>query len=280
MMKYLIPILLVIILILSSCSQIGQAEEHKYRKMSVVTKEKIPLDFIPRDITVVAAGDSLTKGVGDSTAKGGYIPYLQSLLEKQKGIKGVQVHNFGVSGHRSDQVLSKLRSGEVSNELRNADLVILTVGGNDVMKVIKENFTDLQISKFQTQKDNYERNLTQIMNQIRTENENSAIVLIGLYNPFTKWFSDVQEMNEIIKDWNSTSQSVLNNYRNAYFVEVDQLFSSSTKELLFKDYFHPNDEGYALIADNVYGTLQDVIITDKGAQAFSSMGKEANDDQE
>ncbi|SFA92231.1 MULTISPECIES: SGNH/GDSL hydrolase family protein [unclassified Bacillus (in: firmicutes)] len=279
-MKFLFPILIIITSILSSCSQIGQAEEHKYRKTNLVVKEKIPLDFFPRDIDVVAAGDSLTKGVGDSTEKGGYVPYLQSLLEDQKGIKGVQVHNYGVSGHRSDQVLSRLRSSEVSNAVSNADLVILTVGGNDVMKVIKDNFTDLQISKFKKQKDKYEKNLTQIMNEIRAENENSVIVLIGLYNPFTKWFSDVQEMNEIIEDWNSTSQSVLSNYRNAYFVEVDELFSSSSKELLFKDYFHPNNEGYALIADNVYDTLHEVILTEKGAQAFSAIKKGANSDEE
>ena len=40
--------------------------------------------------------------------------------------------------------------------IQKADLVILTIGGNDIMKVVKDNIENLQLSTFTNEKESYQ----------------------------------------------------------------------------------------------------------------------------
>ena len=165
--------------------------------------------FIPQDLTLVALGDSLTEGVGDRTESGGYIPYLQSLLEGEEEINKTTFSIFGVAGSRSDQLLKSVQTEEVKTAVQEADLVIVTIGGNDMMKVVQENITSLNKVDFEEQKGLFEENLNSMIRTIRQENADSYIVLVGLYNPLYQWFPEIKEMNEVVNEWNEGSQKVL-----------------------------------------------------------------------
>ncbi|NRK74218.1 GDSL family lipase, partial [Salmonella enterica subsp. enterica serovar Typhi] len=165
---------------------------------------------------IVSVGDSLTQGVGDSTGKGGYVPYLQDLLEETKGVNKADFVNYGVRGNRSDQLLKRIKTEEVSKAIQKADGVIITIGGNDIMKVVRNNFTNLQVESFNEQLNEYENNLYEILSNVRTNNSNAVIILVGVYNPFIKMFSDIKEMNQIVTDWNNTSEKVLAEYDHTY----------------------------------------------------------------
>ncbi|WP_436372519.1 SGNH/GDSL hydrolase family protein [Cytobacillus sp. BC1816] len=250
-----------IMLLLASCSSSNNSEIiHSEKKSKLALKEDIPLDFFPRNITVAAVGDSLTQGVGDSTERGGYVPYLEMSLEKDKSVQDAVFYNFGVRGNRSDQLLKKLGTEEVKDVVKSADAVIITIGGNDVMKVVRENFSNLKLRAFTKEKKNYEQNLIDVLDAIKEVNPNSKIVLIGLYNPFLKWFSEITEINEILEDWNGTSQAILKNYPGTYFVEIDDIFENTDDNLLYTDYFHPNDKGYELIAGRVHQILTEEVL--------------------
>ncbi|MBG9590661.1 SGNH/GDSL hydrolase family protein [Cytobacillus firmus] len=252
-----------IMLLLASCSTVNHSDIIHFEKESSLTvKEEIPLDFFPRNLTVAAVGDSLTQGVGDSTERGGYVPYLEMSLEKDKSVQDAVFYNFGVKGNRSDQLLKKLGTDEVKDVVKNADAVIITIGGNDVMKVVRENFSNLKLRAFAKEKEIYEQNLTEVLDSIKEVNPNSKIVLIGLYNPFLKWFSEITEINAILGDWNDTSQDILRNYPGTYFVEIDDIFENTDDNLLYTDYFHPNDKGYELIAGRVHQILTEEVLKD------------------
>lgn len=261
-MNKILPLLILSSLLLSACNQSDGMELHHERKAMAQVYKPIPADFQPRKLTVVSAGDSLTQGVGDSTDQGGYLPYLKTMLEKDKGIKEVDFSNFGVTGNRTTQLLKRLQSQEVKNKLQKADMVILTIGGNDIMKIVKDNISDLQISTFSKEKESYITHLEQIMDVIVQENPQVSIVLIGLYNPFSQVFSNIQEMNEIVSDWNQAGQKVIANYPNAYFVEIQDLFLNTNENLLYTDNFHPNDKGYELIAGRLNKTLEKQTLPD------------------
>lgn len=250
-------------------------EYHQGKQAAAVMYEQVPADFVPRKLTVISAGDSLTEGVGDSTKNGGYLPYLRELLEEDKGIKEVDFYNFGVKGNRTTQLLKRLQSDEMKEELPNADLLILTIGGNDIMKIVKDNFSNLQLSIFDKEREEYVNNLYQIMNSIIRINPDVSIVLVGVYNPFSQWFSDVKELNQIVSDWNVASQRVVANYSNAYFVAIEDLFVNPTEELLYKDNFHPNDRGYELIAERLNETLEQRTLPDLVQKAYM-VSKEEN----
>lgn len=220
-------------------------------------KEEIPFDFIPKTYKVVSVGDSLTQGVGDSTKRGGYLPYLEELLEGEKGVKEAIFTNYGVSGNRTSQLLNRLKTKEIRSSIQEADIVIITTGGNDVMKVVKENFTTLDLSDFEKEMSRYESTLYSVIETIRKDNPKALIGLIGIYNPFYLYFSDVEEMEVVMDKWNSVSQTVLNNYENTLFIDIADIFRESEESLLYTDYFHPNDKGYELMANRVFAVLQD-----------------------
>lgn len=261
-MKKIFTPLILSAIVLVSCSDSNDLMMQPEKKTAIQVFEPIPADFKPRNLTVLSAGDSLTQGVGDSTGKGGYLPYLETLLEKEKGIHEVDFYNYGVKGNRTTQLLKRLKSPAMKEVIQKADLVILTIGGNDIMKVVRDHFTNLQVSDFMAAKETYRDHLNQIMQTIVEENPNTSIILVGMYNPFSKWFSYIKEMDEIVSEWNQTGQSVIVQYPNAYFVGIDDLFVNTNEDLLYTDHFHPNDKGYELIAQRLNIALGDKVIPD------------------
>ncbi|UII54503.1 SGNH/GDSL hydrolase family protein [Cytobacillus spongiae] len=230
------------------------------RESAIVSKQELPLDFIPKDFKIVAVGDSLTQGVGDSSDRGGYVPYLEGYLKENKAVQATEFSNYGVKGNRTTQLLERLQKKEVKTDIQEADLVIMTIGGNDVMKVVRENFSSLELKDFEKEKIAYEKNLKKVLDSVRENNPNSVIVLVGLYNPFSQWFADVKEIDQIIEDWNETSTTILATYENTFFVEIDDLFKENGEAILFTDYFHPNDKGYELMAQRLYEKLGSEVL--------------------
>ncbi|MEH7344531.1 SGNH/GDSL hydrolase family protein [Bacillus sp. JJ1532] len=277
-MRFIFPMFIMSILILASCNIQSSSEIGKLNqaKQTVLTSKNMPAeDFIPHDITIVSAGDSLTEGVGDSTNRGGYIPYLKEKLEDDKGISDAHFYNFGVKGNRSDQLLKRLDSNKIKTAIGEADIVIVTIGGNDMMKVVHENFSSLNLKAFQKQNQLFKDNLDDTLVKIRKENPSSLVVLVGLYNPFFTWFANINEINEIVDEWNTESKEILEKYPNTFFVEIDDLFQKNAEDLLFRDYFHPNDKGYELIAGRVYDKLKEEALT-KLSERFYTVGNGEN----
>jgi lysophospholipase L1-like esterase len=249
--------------ILGACSPFENMQKGNFnnvKKTGLEIKEELKASFFPKDLHIVAAGDSLTQGVGDSTDSGGYIPYLGEHLESEKTIRNANFDNFGVRGNRTDQLLKRLEEKNVQSSVEKADLIILTIGGNDLMKVVKENFSNLRLNQFHNEKKIFADQLQEIFKVIRSQNQQAPIVLVGLYNPFYNWFADVKEMNQIVDDWNRESNSIVEQDGNAYFVDIHDIFLNSEENLLYTDYFHPNDRGYQLIADRIYGLLDEEVV--------------------
>lgn len=266
-MKKLFTSFFLLIFILAACSHENSLDRRvSVRGTTVVMKENIASDFIPSSYTIVSIGDSLTQGVGDSTKRGGYVPYLEDKLEEEKSVKDVVIHNYGVSGNRTSQVLNRLKSKEVKGTVKEADIVMITTGGNDIMKVARENFSTLELRDFDQEIMNYKKTLTTLMNTIKKENSDAVVVLIGLYNPFYPYFEDVKELDIVVQKWNDTSKAVLANYDHTLFVDVAKEFKEGGESLLYTDYFHPNDKGYELMADKAFSVLKEEaldILTDQ-----------------
>jgi lysophospholipase L1-like esterase len=236
-----------LLLSVSGCSYIGGSEQAVHTQ----TAEKVA----PKDLKMVAIGDSLTQGVGDSTHRGGYIPYLKKDLESLKMVRSAEFQNFGVKGTRSDQLLERLKTSQMKSAIEKADVVFITIGGNDVMKILRDHFMNLNANVFQQEEKPYQQRLFAILKTIRQYNPHVGIVLIGLYNPFLEWFSDIREINKVIYNWNMASKEVLAKFPHTVFVSIDDIFYHQKENLLFNDHFHPNDQGYHLMANRIYQTI-------------------------
>ncbi|MBC1520589.1 SGNH/GDSL hydrolase family protein [Listeria aquatica] len=214
-------------------------------------------------ISLVAMGDSLTEGDGDEKKAGGYVGILDKSLTKHQEVRSVETSNHGVSGNRSDQLLKRLKTEpDFQKAVQKANVITMTIGGNDVMKVLQSKLLDVKVSDFTKAEENFQKNLTEVFSLIRENNPNAPIFLVGVYNPYTTYFSQIKQFDEVITNWNSNSQAFIKQQKNAYFVPIAQLIENRDKKnrdkpnpLLSDDYFHPNHTGYEKIAHKLDSTI-------------------------
>ncbi|RSL30606.1 hypothetical protein D7Z54_24910 [Salibacterium salarium] len=211
---------------------------------------------IQSDLNMVAIGDSLTQGVGDSSDNGGYVGIVEQSLQNNAANSSFHIKNYGKRGNRTEQLLDRLENPNISESLENADTILLTIGANDIMKILKTNVTDLHYEDFSAESETYENNLEEIFQTIREKNEDAFIYLIGIYNPFNMYFSNIPELNQIIADWNTIGEEVVEENDNAAFIPIYDLFQQVDESYYSDDNFHPSRRGYASIADRVLDYIE------------------------
>jgi lysophospholipase L1-like esterase len=183
--------------------------------------------------------------------RGGYVGYVQNHLKQRQWVNDVNVFNYGVIGDTTDDLLEKLKSEDVLSHVDEADLILFTIGGNDAMEVVENHFLGVTREMFRKQKAHYAKNLETIFTILRNHNAEARIVYIGMYNPFSAYFPKVKVDDEIIKDWSQTGKRVASRFKNTVYVPSFDLFEGKTKQLIYKDNFHPNHAGYDLIGRRV-----------------------------
>ena len=229
-------------------------------------------------VTYVAIGDSLTKGVGDSTNQGGFVPLLAQSLTNESGLEFKAI-NYGVSGNTSGQILSRMQEKkEIRKDLKQAQLLTITVGGNDLRKAILEDTSNLDLDRFEKASKTYEKNLKQIIELARKDNPDLPIYVVGIYNPLYLNFPDLTELQTLVDQWNQRTEVTLSAYQGVYFVPVNDLLykgidgksgvteselgkETVTNDALYdEDSFHPNHTGYEIIKEAV---LEKIHATEK-----------------
>ena len=229
-------------------------------------------------VTYVAIGDSLTKGVGDSTNQGGFVPLLAQSLTNESGLEFKAI-NYGVSGNTSGQILSRIREKkEIRKDLKQAQLLTITVGGNDLRKAILEDTSNLDLDRFEKASKAYEKNLKQIIELARKDNPDLPVYVVGIYNPLYLNFPDLTELQTLVDQWNQRTEETLSAYQGVYFVPINDLLykgidgksgvteselgkETVTNDALYdEDSFHPNNTGYEIMKEAV---LEKIHATEK-----------------
>jgi len=210
--------------------------------------------FFTQDVKVVTLGDSLTEGSGDETKNGGYVGILDDTINQEKHV--VEFQNFAKGGSRTGQLLDRLQEDEVVQALTDADIVLITIGANDIMQVFKENFTDLTLDKFTSEQIRYEHRLEAIFSTIQEINAEADIYLIGFYNPFKEYFADIEELDFIVNSWNQIGRDVTKKFNHVHYIPIKDLFDNADANYFSEDNFHPNSLGYRMMAERI---LQHVL---------------------
>lgn len=231
-----------------------------------------------KTVTYVAIGDSLTKGVGDSTNQGGFVPLLAQSLTNETGLEFKAI-NYGVAGNTSSQILTRMQEKkEIRKDLKQAQLLTITVGGNDLRKAILEDTSNLDLDRFDKPSKTYVKNLKQIIEFARKDNPDLPIYVVGIYNPLYLNFPDLTELQTLVDQWNQRTEGTLSAYQGVYFVPINDLLykgidgksgvteselgkETVTNDALYdEDSFHPNNTGYEIIKEAV---LEKIHATEK-----------------
>lgn len=204
------------------------------------------------DYRLVALGDSLTRGTGDPSGQG-YVGYLTDGLQK-KANKKVITSNLGINGMKAPELLQYVQSPDVQKEIKNAHLIALSIGGNDLTQGLGSvNAPDPAVAAATMQ--TYLDTLDKILKQIRGINQQAPILFVGLYNPFPFTGDTQQKALQVLDEWNSKTAKLFHNYPNTLLVPTQDIFTWNADKLLAQDHFHPNAEGYKSIATRMLQNL-------------------------
>jgi lysophospholipase L1-like esterase len=209
-----------------------------------------------RPVSVVALGDSLTVGTGDETGKG-YVAYVLETLTRKTDIPVKLLDNFARNGYTSDQVLSDLAADEDLREaVREADVVLMTIGGNDLVR------PDLALSPeaIRSRFSGTLANIHNILVKIRGINKDVQIYYIGLYNPFDR-VEGLEEASSLVSEWDEEMKTMSEAVTGVTYVPTFDLFGENMMEYLATDAYHLNAEGYLLVAERLAGLLMDRFST-------------------
>lgn len=229
----------------------GQKNHQVKETNKQTTQSETKVDKKQDTFKITALGDSLTYGVGD-TEGGGYVRVVENFYKKTT--KNVENVNLAISGARSDQLLKQLDQKEVQNQIKSADVILMTIGGNDLFRggEALEDFNSDAITQAET---SYKNNLQQIYQTIRKLNPSAPVFHIGLYNPFMT-LENATEMSNVVAKWNMESQNLTQQEKDIVYVPTFDLFQQNGEAYLATDKFHPNHAGYQFIGNRVTEVIQ------------------------
>jgi len=226
------------------------------KKKKVIPKKK--------SISIVAVGDSLTQGIGDSkSVGGGYVTRLTSKVQNKYDVK-TESHNYGVSGDTSSQIMARIKSDQqMHKDLPKADIITVTVGGNDFMHLLQRKGLDLTEGDIADEQVQFDKRLTQLLTDLRNYNSSAPIYLIGIYNPFSIYLSNVKNAKTAFINWNKASAKVAAGFNKTYFIDINNLYQTKHVDkavkkngvnpyLYTKDHFHPNATGYDMMTQKIF----------------------------
>lgn len=197
-----------------------------------------------RTLLVVAVGDSLTEGLKDDPAKGGYPARLEKMANEVK--PGTQVMNLGRSGATSAQLVSRQLPTAVDLK---PHIAIVWIGSNDLWRFYKAE----QEAQAEA---NFAANMDTILRSLK---ETGAGLFVGLLDDHSKrpvaLTADVEPYNQEDRERMSRRSARYNEI----IIEKAQQYGATTVDFfnttiftdeatLSPDGNHPSAYGYDVIA--------------------------------
>lgn len=203
-------------------------------------------------VRVVALGDSLTEGVGDTQKQGGYTGRLKTMIHQKDHVK-VVMHNFGKSGDRSDQIETRLiNSRTQQRQVKKAQAIVMTVGGNDLLQTLTKNVTINQQAKLTHQLGSaqtvYQKKLKRLLTTVRHYNPSAPIYLYTIYNPIYVYFANLSQITNAVNNWNVATKQTAGQFSQLYMVDINRAlsvgqFKTAAQQTKLKQTAKKNNDG-------------------------------------
>ena len=200
---------------------------------------------------------------------------------------GYSYRNFGHDGDRTSTLLSKLDRGDVADAVRQADIISISIGGNDYFTNNAPGLWFEVTFRYFKRADaiaaEMRRNFAGIIEKIRAYNPNAAILMQTLYNPtiYPFRFGVAEAVNRV----NSMIRDYLRDHPGAYYiVDVESAIGADPTYICI-DTIHPNARGNERIAKVILqklyelglGSHTDPVIRVKGVSRgepdFAAIGR-------
>ncbi|MGH9443338.1 MAG: GDSL-type esterase/lipase family protein [Thermoanaerobaculia bacterium] len=201
----------------------------------------------PGVFLLLGLGDSLTRGAGEGPG------YAADVAEKlKKSHPGLRLENLAVDGLETVGLKEVLAHPHARALVSAAGAILLSIGGNDLSHSVPRESLAALPDEVLRSREQMEKNLDEALTTMRSLNASAPIVVLGLYNPFSS-SSSGDLGSAVIADWNAAIEKIALRHR-AASVPIFDLFERRPGRLS-PDRFHPNRQGYELIADRVMQAL-------------------------
>ncbi len=213
---------------------------------SAATAGEIPDDGVFR---AVVLGDSVAHGAGDERGRG-----IAGALDEQLRalhIRAAATANLGINGARTCAVQRLLSQSAARSVIRRADVIVLSIGGNDlygdpIARVLSTCFADHQQALTLAR-------VRRIVTTLHRANPAARIYLLGLYNPY-RLSQSGSWLDRQVNRWDARLIARFAADRGVTVVRICDLLRRSDR-LSAIDHFHPGAAGYAAIAARIAASL-------------------------
>jgi acyl-CoA thioesterase I len=215
---YVFTVAFLLVGLLTGCNETESSSRGDVTKVADTAAS--PLTVQGPERLVLAFGDSLYSGYG--LKRGESLPARVEVLLRQKGINATVV-NAGVSGDTTSAGRKRLVFA-LENLPRKPDLVMLGLGGNDVLRQIPVSET--------------RANLVAMLDELRKRG--IPVVLTGMRAPPNLGADYVRQFNTIYPE-----------LAREYRVELDPFVLAGVlgeRQLMLPDGIHPNEQGVGVMA--------------------------------
>ena len=193
---------------------------------------------------------------------------------------GYDYQNHAVSGNRTDHLLAHLDHAEVTAAVKNADIISISIGGNDYLT---DNVTGLVLDA--TLCNDYSRmdritaqlkeNFAAIIEKIRGWNPDAVILMQTLYNPGkginkAPYQAATNRLNDLIRDYLASHPGAFT------IVDVAAAFGTD-RRYIAQDSIHPSAQGNERIAEVILQTLKTLGLGDSTAPVILHKGVDQDD---
>ncbi len=228
---------------------------------------------------ITLLGDSITTGYGLSEDELSYGDYLESYFN-------ADIENFAVDGFTTQNLIDKLEEQDVVSSIENADLICISIGGNDFLSIFQTALSEVGgisissdgqpninvssefVSKFIMDYSSAfadaavqaGENILQIKDTINNINPDAEIIMQTVYNPLESSNEEMNKLMSPIKTFASLYMTAVNNsIKEASPNTADIYLKFSEKAYLYTNIdsydIHPNFIGHMLIAEEIIQTL-------------------------
>ena len=227
-----------------SAATIGVGKEPDEAK---VIKARMLLD--DGVMRALVLGDSVARGAGDERGLG-----IAGALDEQfrnLGLRAASVVNLGINGARTSTVQRVIAASNARSVIRAADVIVLSVGGNDLYGDSRARLLAGLAPALQQHRTL--RRVEQIVSTMHGLNPGARIYVLGLYNPYRRSAAG-KALDRQVNLWDARLIARFAASRHLTVVRICDLLNGDDR-ISSLDRFHPGSRGYELIAERIVSSL-------------------------
>lgn len=250
-MKKLTAVTLTIVMILCSLSILAYAQSEK------------PFYLV--------LGDSIAYGSGISNSREACYGKIVS------DTNGFDYANHAIPGHTTNNLINRLKEETVIDDLKKADIISISIGGNDFLmsnliglmfdSIVKGDYTE-----FDRIADGFYTNFCEIVRIINSHNPDAVILMQTIYNPQTGYIGEAYQqgadrLNAAMRRYEAENPGEI--------VIVDVATALGDDALNFADdEIHPSAQGNEIIAEVILDKLCELELGIDAAPVITAKGKD------